>query len=146
MTDSAADSIRNSIRRQTIATVAIALLLIAGGVLIYLDSAHQRSDLRSGQAEIRVTQRGLRDQQRDLKAAQGDLRKAQADLRRDELQLNRTLCAQSADLRAQIATTNEFLAKNPHGIPGISAATIRVNLERQKRFAATFAGLKCPPG
>jgi hypothetical protein len=123
MTDSAASDIRRAIRRLVFATVALAVVLVAAIVLVWVDSSNKRTSLR--------------DAQRGLLANQ-------ADLRRDEVQTTRTLCTFRDDLDQRVRSTQDYLATHQqHVIFGVPRATIVTNLHNQERTLASLSGLHC---
>lgn len=55
------------------------------------------------------------------------------------------LCALRQDLERRVASSQEFLAQNPHGIPGIPAAVLSKSITDQERSIVALSGLHCPP-
>lgn len=55
------------------------------------------------------------------------------------------LCALRQDLERRVASSQEFLAQNPHGIPGITAASLQQSISGQQRSIVALSGLHCPP-
>jgi hypothetical protein len=53
------------------------------------------------------------------------------------------LCALRQDLSNRVVQTDKFVAEHPHGIPGIPAATLRVQADGQRRTIAALGGLSC---
>jgi len=54
------------------------------------------------------------------------------------------LCALRHDLQVRIDGSREFLADHPHGIPGVSAKTIRDGIDNQRRTIVALSGIDCP--
>jgi hypothetical protein len=65
------------------------------------------------------------------------------DLQREEARTTAALCTLRGDLEQRVRSSEEFLAKNPRGIPGISASTIRSSLDGQRRTVEALSGLDC---
>jgi hypothetical protein len=55
------------------------------------------------------------------------------------------LCALRADLQTRVNSTNAFLVTHPHGIPGISAATLRSGVAGQERTIRALSTINCRP-
>lgn len=55
------------------------------------------------------------------------------------------LCSLREDVQARIDQSEDYLAKHPHGAPGIPAGAIRQGLVNSRRTATALAGLDCPP-
>ncbi len=53
------------------------------------------------------------------------------------------LCALRSDLRDRAESGRQFLEHNPGGLPGISAAQIRENIETQQRTIETLKIIDC---
>lgn len=53
------------------------------------------------------------------------------------------LCALRRDLEKRVDSSRQFLREHPHGIPGISAKTIRDGLSNQQRTIRALRGLSC---
>lgn len=54
------------------------------------------------------------------------------------------LCALRGDLRTRVNSTTEFLKGHPHGIPGISAATLRSGIVNEQHTITALAPISCP--
>lgn len=54
------------------------------------------------------------------------------------------LCALRADLQARVNSSTDFLAKHPHGVSGISAATIQASIDNELRTIHALSPLVCP--
>ena len=62
----------------------------------------------------------------------------------DSAQAKRALCALRDDLVRRLADGEEFLAKHPNGIPGISVNDIRRSLQSQRQTIDVLEpGLDC---
>lgn len=57
----------------------------------------------------------------------------------------RTFCALRQDLERRVASAEDFLARNPHGIPGITAQQLTKSISDQQRSIVALSGLDCPP-
>lgn len=61
-----------------------------------------------------------------------------------EQQTRKTLCK----FRGELVSTNQqsidFLKKNPHGIAGITAASIQVGIDNRQRTIDSLSSLRCP--
>lgn len=55
------------------------------------------------------------------------------------------LCALRQDLERRVAASEDFLSRNPHGFPGISAATLQKSITDQQRSIVALSGLHCAP-
>ncbi len=55
-------------------------------------------------------------------------------------------CALRKNFKVRIRETNAFLKKNPNGIPGISAGTLRRSNGNLITTVAALHDIKCPPG
>jgi len=55
------------------------------------------------------------------------------------------LCSLREDLAERVATSEQFLAENPDGIPGLPAKTIQTSIDSQKRTIETLSVLECSP-
>jgi hypothetical protein len=55
------------------------------------------------------------------------------------------LCAFRDDLRNRSQSAQNFLKHHPHGIPGISPATIRASVTGEQHTVRALSPLKCPP-
>lgn len=64
-------------------------------------------------------------------------------LQREEARTSTALCTLRADLKQRVKSSEKFLADHPHGIPGITAGTIRASLNGQQRTVKALAGLQC---
>lgn len=53
------------------------------------------------------------------------------------------LCALRGNLESQVKTSEAFLAENPHGIPGISPATLRASTQNQERAIDALGIISC---
>jgi hypothetical protein len=67
------------------------------------------------------------------------------DLQREEMRTNRALCTLRGDLADRVRASEDFLINHPAGIPGVPAATIRSNLNGQRRTVAALSNLHCAP-
>jgi hypothetical protein len=65
------------------------------------------------------------------------------DLETAAEQTSAALCALRADLERRVATSENFLERNPDGIPGISAKTIQDGIDNTERSIEALAGLDC---
>lgn len=54
-----------------------------------------------------------------------------------------SLCALHADLERRLVLGREFLADNPDGIPGITAATLRSSIKNQEATLDALSRLDC---
>jgi hypothetical protein len=54
------------------------------------------------------------------------------------------LCAFRDDLRNRSQSAQSFLKHHPHGIPGISPATIRASVTGEQRTIRALHPLQCP--
>lgn len=97
-------------------------IVVAFGVLAWIDAGNKRSDLRaiSRQAAVQA-----------------------ARARRESAQTHLALCALRSDLdrradagEKELRRSRAFLASHPEGIPGISASLIREGIAAQKRQVA----------
>jgi hypothetical protein len=55
------------------------------------------------------------------------------------------LCAFRDDLHSRAQSAQDFLKRHPHGIPGISPATIRASVTGEQHTVRALSPLKCPP-
>jgi hypothetical protein len=55
------------------------------------------------------------------------------------------LCAFRDDLHSRAQSAQDFLKHHPHGIPGISPATIRASVTGEQRTVRALHPLQCPP-
>jgi hypothetical protein len=81
-------------------------------------------------------------------AAAGAFAWIELNHRRDEIRqvafsTNQALCALRTDLELRVANAEEFLAENPNGIPGISAATIEQSIQNQRSTIEALEDLDC---
>lgn len=53
------------------------------------------------------------------------------------------LCAVREDQERRVTASLQFLADNPDGIPGISAAQIKTSIENSKRTVEALSGVNC---
>lgn len=53
------------------------------------------------------------------------------------------LCALRLDIERRVASSEDFLRQNPHGIPGIPAALIEKGIRDQKRTLVVLNVVKC---
>jgi hypothetical protein len=58
---------------------------------------------------------------------------------------NAALCALQKDLQVRVTTAEDFLEKFPHGIPGITAATLRASIHNQQSTLDALSILDCTP-
>jgi hypothetical protein len=70
--------------------------------------------------------------------------KDRRELRKEEVRTTSALCSLRRDLEGRIASTQDFLNKHPHGIPGIPVATIRTSLNNQRATVKSLDILACP--
>lgn len=59
---------------------------------------------------------------------------------------NRSLCSLRGELEQRVARSEAFLDENPHGVPGITPATIRKTIGDTRRTVAALRELDCPTG
>lgn len=62
---------------------------------------------------------------------------------RQEAKTHTALCTLQADLAQRVQSSNDFLATHPHGIPGVSAASIRASITGQERTIKALEPLQC---
>jgi hypothetical protein len=55
----------------------------------------------------------------------------------------RSLCVLRTDLEARVKSSEDFLAKHPHGAFGIPARTIQDGIANQQRTIRALKGLDC---
>jgi hypothetical protein len=67
------------------------------------------------------------------------------DLQVVATQTNTALCTLRHDLADRVRASEDFLINHPAGIPGVPAATIRTNLNGQRRTVAALSNLHCAP-
>lgn len=60
-----------------------------------------------------------------------------------EGQTRDSLCTLRGDLVQRVDDSRAFLASHPHGIPGVSAASIQVGIDNQQRTIDALSGLHC---
>lgn len=53
------------------------------------------------------------------------------------------LCALRGNLEGQVTASEAFLRENPHGIPGISPATLRASTQNQERAIDALGIVSC---
>lgn len=53
------------------------------------------------------------------------------------------LCILRADLEARVATSQQFLADHPNGIPGISTSDLQQSIDNQTRTVLALQLLEC---
>lgn len=58
---------------------------------------------------------------------------------------NKSLCSLRAELERRVDSSRAFLADNPNGIPGITAATIRKSIRDTRRTIDALGELDCSP-
>lgn len=58
-------------------------------------------------------------------------------------QATTALCALRTDVQLRVQQSADFLKRNPHGIPGISAAQIASTIDSQTRTIKALAVLDC---
>jgi hypothetical protein len=102
--------------RDRTSSIAIALLLLAV-VLLSIVTIRNYSAIGTAQHAVAANQRS------DTKA----------------------LCALRADLQTRVNSTNAFLKGHPHGIPGISAATLRSGIVNQQHTIMALSTISCRP-
>jgi hypothetical protein len=66
-----------------------------------------------------------------------------ADLQLETERTNSALCTFRADLEQRVHSSRAFLVAHPHGILGISAATIQSGIDNQQRTIDALASLDC---
>lgn len=59
------------------------------------------------------------------------------------VQTDVALCTLKSDIGHRVKSGEDFLAKHPHGIAGIPAATLRATLDSQKRSHDALSILPC---
>jgi uncharacterized protein HemX len=72
-----------------------------------------------------------------------------AQVQRDQLkrETHRTttaLCALRGDLERRVEDSRRFLEENPHGIPGVTAASVRLSIQNQEKTIGTLSIVECP--
>jgi hypothetical protein len=66
------------------------------------------------------------------------------DLERVATTNESALCSLRNDISDRVHTQQKLLIRHPHGLAGISAATIRANIAGQKRTIHSLDILECP--
>lgn len=72
-----------------------------------------------------------------------DLTRQREDLKQTAESNRAALCSLRGDLERRVQSARAFLDDNPKGIPGISAATIKMGITNQQRTIDALAGLEC---
>lgn len=62
---------------------------------------------------------------------------------RQQARTNKALCTLQADLVQRVQSETDFITKHPHGIPGVSVASIRASITGQERTIQALAPLQC---
>jgi hypothetical protein len=108
-------------------------LCLAILVGLYLLGFHT-SEQRDGRIEHAATQ---------AREAASQAKSAAAGVARLAAASNHALCALRHDLEDRVANGERFLRKNPRGIPGIPARTLRQSIGGQRRTIRALSDLKC---
>lgn len=69
----------------------------------------------------------------------------QADNRKIIVSTTSALCALKVDMEARIIQGQDFLSKNPDGIPGITPEAIQQQLDNTQRTLNALSEISCPP-
>lgn len=109
-----AKQIKDTLRILVIATVALYLIMLAGGTFVFFDSRGSSSDNEDRIADNRKL------------ALEGQ-------------EAHDALCTFRTDLQRRITLGRQFLATHPEGIPGISAADLARSIAGQE---STLKALK----
>ena len=70
-------------------------------------------------------------------------RHSRTELRHVAVSTNKALCALRHDYDVRIEAGDEFLKTHPHGIPGISKATLQFSIKNLKATRKALEGLNC---
>jgi hypothetical protein len=64
-------------------------------------------------------------------------------IRQTSVQSHTALCSFVDDLEQRVASSEDFLAEHPNGIPGLSVEVIRTSLANQRQTIESLSDLKC---